>query len=291
MYIVFSTTKPSKSKDFLEFGRVFSSNRNQAYVVGLDQCEWVLTRKGSDWEHPKIYIYIGQPCGVFKGSCHCNPSQKSGTLRSNSRSRCFKQMGWVVLFFFAYQNCQEKLPETSEAAEIFCALGKGAILGVRCSPKNSGGGTTTDFSRWCFQFSPLPGGSGPIWLIYLIFIKWVGFLPSRVGNLIVFLWFCFNSKFYLLLRHLLLVLQKNLDEATMNQYMSTNPLPWRGPTRSEKNPSSWIRTSWWFPARKPVEVGSLSHYSQGFLTLQTVNAGDFWTINRYGFQRPSLGFP
>ena len=178
-----------------------------------------------------------------------------------------------LYFFF----CIPKLPgeiawNIRGSGDFLCVWGFGSNFGAfDVRPKISGGGTPTDFSRWCFQFfftrSPLPGGSGPIWLIYLIFIKWVGFLPSTVGNLIVFLWCCFIFyKFYLLLRHLPSgPSKKNRTEATMNQWdVDYSPLPWRGPTRSEKNPSSWIRTSWWFPARKPVEVGSLSHSSQGF---------------------------
>ena len=99
-----------------------------------------------------IYIYLGQPRGVFKGSCHCNPSQKWGTLGSNSRSRCFKQMG-CTYFLFAYQNCQEKVPGTSEAAEIFCALGVWDFGAFDVRPQNfRDRGTTTDFSRLGFHF-------------------------------------------------------------------------------------------------------------------------------------------
>ena len=37
---------------------------------------------------------------------------------------------------------------------------------------------------------------------------------------------------------------------------------------------------WWLKSSQPVEVGSLSHYLQGFSTIPTVVVWDFWTINR-----------
>ena len=43
----------------------------------------------------------------------------------------------------------------------------------------------------------------------------------------------------------------------------------------------WVPYGWWFRNRawKPVEVGSLSHYLQGFSTIPGGWPWDFWTIN------------
>ena len=162
----------------LVFGGVYSFFRHQTKQIQGFSWIWTCFQQQSEpgirsglrsvWmsAHPKrkwlrasqdiyiyihIYIYTGQPRGVFKGSCHCNPSQKWGTLRSNSRSRCFKQMGCT--FFF----CIPKLPGESawniRGSEDFLCFGEGSNFGrSRFAQKFRDRGTTTDFSRWCFQF-------------------------------------------------------------------------------------------------------------------------------------------
>ena len=72
------------------------------------------------------------------------------------------------------------------------------------------------------------------------------------------------------------------------------PSPWVPPLALTS--SAWGRTNcgwlmscetwsycWWFrnPARKPVEVGSLSHYLQGSFYITGGWEWDFWTINSF----------
>ena len=128
------------------------------YVVGFYQCEGVLTRKGSDWEHPKmyiyiyvyiliLYIYIGQPRGVFKGSCHCNPSQELGHSWIQFEEQMFQTD------FLHTKNARRKCLKHQRQRRFFVRWGFGSNFGAfDVRPKISGGGTTTDFSRWCFQF-------------------------------------------------------------------------------------------------------------------------------------------
>ena len=56
-----------------------------------------------------------------------------------------------------------------------------------------------------------------------------------------------------------------------------------GCLNDERNNSSNSGASycWWYrtPARKPVEVGSLSYYFRWFLSPSQVVLGDFWTID------------
>ena len=145
----------------LEFGRVFSSNRNQKLRSGFLSV-WRSAHPKRKWLGASqdvhiyiyvyililyIYIYIGQPRGVFKGSCHCNPSQELGHSWIQFEEQMFQTD------FLHTKNARRKCLKHQRQRRFFVRWGFGSNFGAfDVRPKISGGGTTTDFSRWCFQF-------------------------------------------------------------------------------------------------------------------------------------------